>query len=90
MHILSISRRHEAHKDFKHGAVRKKKKHEPTFHSQAETLKARKVGGDGAGPSGSCSPWHESGSRPVPETQTKTKTSQRRYPLLENNAKVTK
>lgn len=44
---------------FEHGA--------PTFHSQAGILKVRKADGDGAGPGGSCSPWHdESGSQPVP------------------------
>lgn len=48
----------------------------PTFHCQAETLKARKADGDEAGPGGNCSPSHENGSQPVPppETQTTTKS----------------
>lgn len=44
-----------------------------TFHSLAGTLKVGKVDGDGVGPGGGCSPWHdESGSQrvPLPTKQT--------------------
>lgn len=54
----------------------------PTSHSQVETLKVKRAGGDAAGPGGSCSPWHdESGSQPVPLPKTQTSCqSGERYP----------
>lgn len=47
-----------------------------TSHSQAETLKVGRAGGDVVGPGGNCSPWHdESGSQPVPLPGKQMKTS---------------